>query len=92
MHQNIYNLYSQKSPTCFDLSGPSSGRIVLIHYCCVYTVKCECALGFILRLRGIVHCPRSVDRTWNTLNLRSNVYVNFCMNKKQGLEIACARS
>jgi hypothetical protein len=28
MHQNIYKLYSQKSPTCFDPAGPSSGRIV----------------------------------------------------------------
>jgi hypothetical protein len=59
IHQNIYNLYSWESPTCFDPAGPSSGRIVLIDYGCVYTVKCECALGFILRLRGIVYCPRS---------------------------------
>jgi hypothetical protein len=59
MHRNIYNLYSWKSPTCFDPAGPSSGRIVLIHYGCFYTVNCECALGFILRLRGIVFCPRS---------------------------------
>jgi hypothetical protein len=61
MHQNIYNLYSWKSPTCFDPAGPSSGRIILIHYGCVYTVKCECALRFIHRLRGIVYCPRCVS-------------------------------
>jgi hypothetical protein len=60
MHQNIYNLYSWKSPTYFDSAGPSSGRIIFIHYGCIYIVKCECALGFTLRLRGVVYCPRSV--------------------------------
>jgi hypothetical protein len=39
MQQNTYNLYSYKSPTCFDPAGPSSGRIVLIHYGCVYTCQ-----------------------------------------------------
>jgi hypothetical protein len=34
-----------------DPAGPSSGRIVWIHYGCVYTVECECAVG-------IMHCPR----------------------------------
>jgi hypothetical protein len=61
MHQNIYNLYLWKSPTCFDPAGPYSGRIVLIHYGCVYSVKCECALGVILRLRGTVYCQLSVS-------------------------------
>jgi hypothetical protein len=59
MHQNVYNFYSWKFPTCFDPAGPFSARTVWIHCGCVYTVKCECALGFILRLRGIVYSPRS---------------------------------
>jgi hypothetical protein len=27
----------------------------LTHYACVHIVKCECALGFILRLRGVAY-------------------------------------
>jgi hypothetical protein len=73
MHQNIYNLYSWKSATCCDPAKPSSGRMFLIYYGCVYTVKCECALGFILPLRCIVYSPRSVSA-------RHRLYTLNCIN------------
>jgi hypothetical protein len=44
----IYIIFIRESPTCFDPAGPSSGRILWTHYGCVYTVKCEWALGLLL--------------------------------------------
>jgi hypothetical protein len=86
MHQNIHNLYSWKSPTCFDPAGPSSGRRVSIHYGCVYTVKCESALGSILRVlpahtRTVHFTSHTEDGSWGTFTLNcinaTTVYRNY---------------
>jgi hypothetical protein len=68
MHQNIYNLYSLKSPTCFDPAGPSSGRIILIHYDRIYIFKCECALGFILS--AVSRWPSRVETCRRLLRIK----------------------
>jgi hypothetical protein len=51
----------------------------LDHYGCVYTVKCECALGFILRFRGIVYCPRHPPfERYRVLSASSSVWEVSC--------------
>jgi hypothetical protein len=64
MHQKYIILFLKVS-YMFRPCGSSSGRTILIDYVCVYTVKCECALDFIPRLRGVA---TAVDRVRDYIN------------------------